>query len=301
MLTQSIHEPADAMPLHDRVQIALAIAEPILLKTLLTDCTLPIALPHQIGGISSQIGIPVESRKAIDGIIQFESIRCTLADSTADWEQGILDYNHSIGNYRGYLELNRCAAELSTLGQMVSLSQAIALLAQAEFSPEQVHTILNLPQDAWYKSGWFTLDASGSFTIPFQRLIRTRHYANGTLTIQYKDFFTEEQPPCFKSQDRQVLVEISTEAHSFRKTLEKINYARQRLGIAEALLICNQISDLEAQGYISQGISIYATHEVVLPTHANCQNCATEYCPMQGNPDSPVTQCQRFCLETELQ
>jgi hypothetical protein len=286
------------MPLHDRVQIALAIADPILLKSLLTDCTPPIAPSHQIGGISTQIGIPVESRKAIDGIIRFESIRCVLADA-ADWAQGVLKYSHSVGNDRGYLDLNRCATELSTLGQTVSLSQAIALLAQAEFSSDQIHAILNMPQDAWYKSGWFALDAIGGFTIPFQRLMRTRHYANGTLTLQYKDFFAEDKPPCFKSQDQQVLVEIGTDLHSFRKTLEKINYARQQLGIAKALLICNQISELEAQGYISQGISIYAAHEVVLPTHANCLDCAMDNCPMQGNPDSPVTQCQRFCLETQ--
>ena len=95
MLIQPIHAPSDSkssssLPLHDRVQIALAIADPLVLKSLLTDCTPPIAPAHHIGGISTQIGVPVESRKAIDGIIRFELIRCILADA-ADWTQGVLD------------------------------------------------------------------------------------------------------------------------------------------------------------------------------------------------------------------
>ncbi|NJR66527.1 MAG: hypothetical protein HC772_16365 [Leptolyngbyaceae cyanobacterium CRU_2_3] len=298
MLAHPIHDPSDAMPLHDRVQIALAIADPLLLKSLLTDCTPPIAPPHQIGSISTKIGVPVESRRAIDGIIQFESIYCVIAESQEDAEQGVLEYAQRHANSRGYLDLTRCEAEISTLGQSLSLAQAIALLAQSGFSPQQVDAILHLPQDAWYKSWWFMRNTEGGFTVPFLRSIRTRRYINGTFTIQYKDFFAQDKPPCFQSQSNRVLVEIGTEPKNFRKTLEKINYARQQFGMAQALLICEQISDLEVQGFISQGISIYATHEITLPARARCMDCATAGCPMHGRADSPVTLCQRFCLET---
>jgi hypothetical protein len=299
MLAHPIHEPSDTLPWHDQVQIALAIADPLLLKSLLTDCLPPIALPHQIGSISTKIGIPVESRKAIDGIIQFESIQCVMADSLEDAEQGVLEYTHRSSNPRGYLDLKRCEAEASTLGQSLSLAQAIGLLSQAGFLPQQVDAILHLPQEAWYKSWWFMVDAEGGFTVPFLRSIRTRRYANGSFTIQYKDFFDQDKPPCFQSQDERVLVEIGTEPTNFRKILEKINYARQQSGIDRALLICDRLSELEIQGFISQGISLYTAHEMTLPTRARCVDCVTEDCPMHGRSDSPVVLCQRFCLDTQ--
>lgn len=297
MLTHPIPEPSD-LSLHDRVQIALAIADPLLLKSLLTDCTPPIASPHQIGGISTRIGIPVESRRAIDGMIHYESIHCVLAESPEDLEVGVSEYTNRIGNQRGYVDLTRCEAEVSTLGQGLSLSQAIALLAQSGFSHQQIDAILHLPQEAWYKSWWFSADAEGGFTLPFLRLMRTRQYTNGTYTIQYKDFFAEDRPPCFQSQEEHILVEIGAESQGFRKTLEKINYAKQQFGITKALLICDRLSELEAKGFISQGISLYTATELSLPVVANCLDCVTD-CPMQGKADSPVKACQRFCLGTE--
>jgi hypothetical protein len=300
MLTYPIHEPSDALPFHDRVQIALAIADPTLLKSLLTDCLPPIASPHQIGSISSKIGIPVESRKAVDGLIHYEAIRCVLADSTHELEQSVAEYTSRNGDHRGYLDLTQCEAEMLALGTSLTLSQAIALLAQAGFLSQQIEAILHLPQDAWYKSWWFSLDEQGGFTVPFFRLIRTRRYANGTYTIQYKDYFAQDKPPCFQSQQEHVLVEIVTEPHSFRKTLEKINYARQQFGVEKALLICDRLPEMEVQGFISQGISIYAAQELQLPVQADCVHCATADCPMQRRSDSPVLRCQRFCLEPEI-
>ena len=94
-----------------------------------------------------------------------------------------------------------------------------------------------------------------------------------------------------------MLVEILSAPHQFAATLAKINRARQQLNTPHALLICNQISDLEARGFISQGISLYAAQEIALPVQANCLHCATAGCMMQGNPDSPVLLCQRFCLD----
>jgi hypothetical protein len=300
LLTYSSHEYRDPLSLHDRVQIALAIADESLLKTLLVDCIPAIAPLHRIGSISTTIGVPIESRKAIDGIIQFESINCTLVDSPTDLEQVISEFTSRNGNQRGHLDLTRCEAETRFLGQTVMLSQALALLAHSGFSPQQVEEILHLPQDAWYKSWWYGLDEAGYFTVPFLRLIRTRRYTDGTFTIQYKDFFSQDKPPCFKSQEQKVLVEIGDRLLGFRKTLEKINYSRQQLGISQALLICDRLSDLEARGFMSQGISIYAAEEMMVPTQANCALCITNDCPMHGLENSPVLTCQRFCLEPQI-
>jgi hypothetical protein len=297
LLTYSTQEQQHALSLHDRVQIALAIADEALLRSLLIDCVPPIVQPHRLGSISTAIGVPVESRKAVDGIIQFEEIYCIPADSPADLEQGVSQYTSRNGNQRGYLDLTRCEADTQTLGQNLTLSQALALLAHAEFSPQQVEEILNLPYDAWYKSWWYTLDAEGSFTVPFFRLIRTRRYADGTFTIQYKDLFAQEKPHCFKAQEHKVLVQIGIEPLGFRKTLEKVNYSKQQLGVSSALLICDRISDLEARGFISQGVSIYSLTDLLLPASANCSLCVTPDCPMHGLQNSPVMTCQRFCLE----
>ncbi len=290
----------DCADWHDRVQIALAIADQPVLKSLLSHCTPPIAQPHRIGGVRSAIGLPIAPALAIapaDGLIEFEELHCVLAESPADLEQGVADYSRTKGNRRGYLDLTRCEADSQIFGQMLPLSQAISRLAEAGFSAEQSRDILNLPQDGWHKSWWYQADESGQFTSPFLRLIRCRRYPDGSLTLQYKDFFAQEPPPCFKSRSAKVLVEILPAAHQFAATLAKINLARQQLDTAHALLICDQISDLEARGFISQGISIYAAEEIALPVQANCLHCATADCLMQGNPDSPVLLCQRFCLD----
>ncbi len=288
---------SDVLSWHDRIQIALAIADADLLKSLLANCTPPIAQPHRIGGIHSTIGIPVSSGVAADGVIEFEEIHCVLADSMPHLEQEVASYSRRYGNQRGYLDLIRCETETRTLGQMMPLAQAIATLTEANFTTAQVEKILNLPLDSWFKSWWYQADAAGEFTIPFLRLLRSRHYADGSITLQYKDFFAHEQPPCFKGCRRQVIVEILPELREFPMTLAKINLERQQTSITSALLISDRISDLAARALMSQGISVYAAHEIALPTQADCCHCATPDCPMRGNPNSPVLLCQRFCLE----
>ena len=295
MLTQTTSDSSESLCLHDRVQIALAIADRPALRSLLTDCVPPIAAPHRIGDVTAKIGIPLESRKAIDGMIQYESIHCILADSPIELEQSVSEYARRHHERSAQLDLTRCEAETRTLGQANGLSQAIALLAQSGLSHSQIDEILNLPQDAWHKSWWFTLDDLGNLTVPFLRLMRSRRFANGTYTLHYKDFFAEEKPTCFKSQPEQVLIEISPAPNGFRKTLEKINYARQQLQTTKALLICDRLPELEIRGYISQGISLYTAAEITLPIRSNCADCVTP-CPMQGRLNSPVIACQQFCL-----
>jgi hypothetical protein len=293
---------------HDQVQIALAIADEPLLKSLLVNSTPPIAPPHRIGAISSTIGVPLASQKAVDGILSFESIYCVLADAPPEIDAKPVGSGAAGRNsqQREFARLTRCESELQTLGQSVPIAQAIALLNHAGFSTRHVEEILNLPYEAWHKSWWYAVDSLGHFTVPFLRLMRTLRYANGTLTLQYKDFFGQEKPICFKSQMQQVLIEIKTEPYSFHKTLQKINYSRAQLGIQKAILICDDaassqhsVTDLEARGFISQNISLYLSSDLILPTQANCANCGTANCPLSGNDNSPVMMCHQFCLQAE--
>lgn len=297
MLSYSLQGQDDGLSLHDRMQIALAIADPILLKSLLTDCEPAIALAHQIGSIRASIALPLEGGVTADAVIQYESINCVLIQSQEDLDPGVWEYSQRNGNERGYVDLTSYEAKTRTLGQMVGLSQAIALLSQAGFLADQVRVILHLPHDAWYRSWWYTLDVNGEFTIPFLRLIRTRRHVDGTYTIRYKDFFSDEEPLCFKSQDQKILLEIGNATRGFRETLERINYLRQRLEIERVVLIGDRASELEMRGFISQGISIYGARQLRIPRQANCAACLTADCPMQGNSDSPVMLCHHFYRE----
>jgi bacterioferritin-associated ferredoxin len=301
-LAHALHKRTETASLHDQMQIALAIAEENVLKSLLVDCTPPIAQPHHIGSISSTIGVPLSSQKNVDGLIEFESIRCILADAPVEtdprWAEPSQNYvERSLVGRRSH-SLTRCESETHTLGQGLPLAQAIALLAHSGFSPQQVEDIINLPHEAWHKTWWYYLDAEGNFTIPFLRVIRTLRYTDGTITLQYKDYFSQDKPNCFSSQPRKVLVEIKPTLESFSKTLGKINYSREHCGLEKAILICNSLTELEMQGFISQGISLYTTSERFIPVQANCGNCVTHDCPIQGWEKSPVMMCRQFCSQS---
>lgn len=301
LLTASSSEQFGCLSLHDRVQIALAIADPTLLQSLLSDCIPSIAYPDRIGNVSTTVGIPLEGQQAVDAVLRYEEIYCVLAESPHELEQHVAAYTHRNGNHRGHLDLTRCETETRTLGQALTLAQSLALLAQAGFTSQQVQEILHLPQDGWHKSWWFAADAAGRFTVPFLRVIRIIRYADGTYTFQYKDFFAQDKPVCFKSLEQQVVIEISADPIHFPTVLQKINYTRHHLGLTKALLICDRISPLAAQGLISQGISIYASNDITLPVHSDCTLCVNSTCPMHGKQDSPVVSCQSFCLDSTLE
>ncbi len=286
----------------DHVQIALAIADTQALKSLLVDCTPPLAQAHHIGPITSKIGIPVESRKTVDGVIQFESLSCILVDSPAEIEEKVAATTEPQLRQREYLKLTRCESDIQTLGHALTLAQTLAILAQSGFSDEQAYKIVNLPTEAWHKTWWYDLDTEGNFTVPFLRMIRTLRYPDGTFTLQYRDHFAQDKPRCFTSQSHKVMVEIRTDTQTFHKTLERINISREQLGIEKALLICNGISELEARGFMSQGISIYTTQRsVTLTTRSDCTVCANLACPMNGRNDSPVLTCHQFCFDASHQ
>ena len=303
MLTYSVGEPSqvtEAASVRDRVLLALAIADSTLLKSLLFNCTPPIAPPHLIGEIVPKLGVPLGPQQTADGILCFESIHCVLASSQAEVEGELAcSPTDRECKRRALTRLTQCQSETRTLGQGISLAQALSLLTQTGFSHAQVETILNLSGNARHKSWWYGLDADGNLSVPFMRTLRTLRYTNGSFTLQYKDYFNQEEPPCFRSQEEKVLVEVKPESQGFSETLKKINQAKQQLGIAHAIVICDSVSDLEARGFIRQGISLYASSEIELPVQADCTLCARRDCPMQGLAQSPVITCRCFCLEDE--
>ncbi len=283
---------------HDQVQIALAIADPNILKSLLVDCIPPLADSRYIKMVSSEVGIPTGNQQAADGILHFETMACVLANS---FQPGAPPpVNGWSRDNRELARLTRHESEMHTLGQNLSLAPAVSLLAESGFTPKQVEDILRLPHDGLHKTWWYAMDANGEFTIPFLRHIRTLHYPDGTVTIQYKDFFEQDKPGCFATQSQKVLIMIKSDQQGFGEVLKHINYQRQSLGIRHAILICNTISELEAQGFTSQGISVYPAVELVLPTQANCCGCGRHECPMNGTENSPVAMCFGFLPESEF-
>ncbi len=283
--------------LRDQLQMALAIADPEILKALLVNCIPAISDPPKVGSITSEVAIPTSDGQGADGILHFEAIRCVLAEA-----QPQVDSSSHSGWTRESKEIARLTqheSELQTLAQNLPLAPAIALLSNSGFAPNWIEEILRLPHYAWHKSWWYAIDRNGQFTLPFLRYIRTLHYPDGTLTLQYKDFFEYEKPSCFTSRLQKVLVVIRPEIQGFGETLQRINRQRADLNIQRAILICNTISELEAQAFISQGISVYPAMELVLPIQANCQYCGRQECPMNGLSDSPVAACYGYVLASE--
>ncbi|MBD1910372.1 hypothetical protein [Leptolyngbya sp. FACHB-8] len=296
-LTHLSSDRPEAISLHDRVQIALAIADTPLLKSLLTHCTPPLTQPHRLGSVKASIGVPFEARRTVDGVVEFEVIHSVLAESPQEIEEHIAATTAPHLVKREYLMLTRCESETHCLGKKLSLAQAITILGTSGFSQEQVDDIINLPAEAWHRSWWYGPDEFGNFTEPFMRMMRTIRFTDGTFELHYKDFFAQNKPTVFTSQEERVLIEIKTEQRSFRKTLDHINLARTQLGITHAILICDEISELETRGFISQGISIYTAQQLALQTRADCSLCANHDCPLNGCEDSGVTMCRRFYLD----
>ena len=80
-LFYSLLEPDPSVDLRDRVQIALAIADASMLTSLLVNSLPPIALSHQIGAVSTQLGVPTSEHQSADGVLHFERIQCVLSPS----------------------------------------------------------------------------------------------------------------------------------------------------------------------------------------------------------------------------
>ena len=297
-LFHPVSDAVRAPNLHDQIQLALAIADSHVLKSLLENCIPALAQGHSIRTISTQVGVPTGYQQTADGIVHFEVVYCKLA-APGEVER-LFKSNSRTQESRELARLTQHESEMQMLGKNLSLSLTVSLLVEAGFRPEQIEEILHLPFDAWHKSWWYTIDEMGNFTLPFLRQIRTLRYPDGTFTLQYKDLFEQDKPNCFISLTEKVLVLIKPDTQGFGETLKQINYQREALGITQALLICSVLSDLEGQGFINQGISVYPAIELVLPTQSDCIHCGRKECGMNGVEDSPVALCYGFLPESEF-
>jgi len=284
-LFYSLDSSIKTADLRDQIQIALAIADETLLRALLTHSIAPIIPPQCLARVSSEVGVPTGDRQVADGVLHFETVECVLS---ASLEEG-----------RDRSRVTQYESELHTLGSNLPLAPMVALLTESGFTPKQIQDILRLPQDGWHKSWWYSLDSHSHFTVPFLRHIRLVRYVDGTLTLQYKDFFEQNKPSCFTRTSKKVLVAIKPDEQGFGETLKQLNYQRSALEIQQAVLVCNRISELEAQAFIRQGISLYPAVELLLPTQANCGVCGRSECPMNGIENSTVVLCHGFLLTSE--
>jgi len=292
-----MNEPARSLTVRDQIQMALAIADATLLKSLLMHCLPPIAAADHIGAVTSEVGIPVKDFPSADGILQYEAIHCVLAESRPQVDHS---FNSNTRDSKDLARLTQHESELHTLVQNLPLAPAIALLTNSGFQQDQIQDILRLPHYAWHKSWWHAIDPDGNFTIPFLRCLRTFHYPDGTLTLQYRDFFEQDKPNCFTSLPQKVLIAIRDLAQGFAETLQQINRQRNVLGIQKAVLVCNSVSDLEIQAFTKQSISLYPAQDLMLPVQANYAHCGRHECPMNHRIDSPVVMCRGFLMESEL-
>lgn len=283
--------------LRDQIQMAIAIADSTLLQSLLVNCLPPMMQPHQIGKVAAQVSVPAGEQAIADAVLHVQSIQCMLADHQPVERQVMIERS---GDSRELARMTRYESPLHTLSQHLPLAPTLSLLSESGFSPKQIQDILHLPQDGWHKSWWCGSDASGGFTQPFLRHIRTLHYPDGSLTVQYKDFFEQEAPPCFMNVTQQVLIAIRLDSQGFGSALAEINHHRDRLNLDRAILICNQILELEAEAFIRQGVHVYPARNLVLPSQANCMHCGCRECAMNGTHPSPVALCYRYLPESEF-
>jgi bacterioferritin-associated ferredoxin len=293
-----MNDQGRSLTVRDQIQMALAIADSTLLKSLLTHCLPPIANSAHIGTVTSEVGIPVKDQPSADGILRYEAVRCVLAESSPSAHNS---YNRGWPQSdKDLARITQHESEMHTLVQNLSLAPAIALLTNAGFQQDQIQDILRLPHYAWHKSWWYAIDPDGNFTIPFLRCIRTFHYPDGTLTLQYKDFFDQIKPDCFTCLPQKILIVIRSHPQGFAETLQQINRQREGLGIQKAVLVCDGVSELEIQAFTKQTISLYPAENLMLPIQANCAHCGRHECPMNHQLDSPVVMCRGFLTESEF-
>jgi hypothetical protein len=286
---QQASVPAAADP-----QLALAVADDSFLRSLLTDSLPAIAHPHEIGTVAVEIGVPLaqgsgpQGQGRIDAVLTFEHINCVLAGS---YPEAPLP---EVSSHREYQAITPCHSDLATLAQNLSLAEAEALLARSGFEPVEIQHILNLPSEGWHKSWWYSLNADGGLSVPFQRHMRSRCFADGTVTLQFKDHYAQQRPEGFRSQPQKLPVVVHAPQASFCDNLTHINLSRQALGTPQAILIADNLSELEVEGYLRQNVSLYRQRSLEYLLNANCRSCAQAQCPLQGVDSSPVLACRSF-------
>lgn len=271
----------------NQVQLALAIADGGLLRSLLTNCTVAIAHPQQIGQLRVSIGPPpnTEDLEAIDAVLDYEHVWCIPSAGAPD-----------IGpsSVREYHYLTRCQSGLQTLAWRVNLAEAIALLQHGGLHEDQIQRILQLPWDGWHRSWWDMFNAQGQLELPFQRWFRTRCYSDGTYTLQYRDHYSQDAPPCFSGIWESVPMMITAPGQPFGDTLAGLRKARHALSASRCLLLADHLSEIEVEGYIRQGVSLYDLAHSHLLHQPLCQRCGCDHCPMQTYQQTPVVACRDY-------
>jgi hypothetical protein len=271
----------------NQVQLALALADGEMLKSLLVDCSPAIALPHQIGQLRVAIGPPPETEglEHIDAVIEYEHVWCMPAAGSPSGE----DFS-----VKDLQSLTRCQSDLKTLAWRVNLSEAIALLRHGGFQEDQIQRILQLPWDGWHRSWWDTLEPQGHLGLPFQRWFRTRCYSDGTYTLQYRDHYPQDAPPCFRGIWQQVPLMICQAMGQFGDVLTGLRKARHTLNTDRCILLADELTDLEAEGYMRQGVSLYPLEQSPLQHQSLCQRCHRAQCPMSDRQNTPVINCRAY-------
>lgn len=278
-----------ALPVAADPQLALAVADDAFLRSLLTESLPAIAHPHEIGTVAVDVGVPIPHQGRMDAVLTFEHINCVLAGSYPE-APPLPD----LSNHREYQAITPCHSDLATLAHNVPLAEAEALLARSGFDLAEIQHILNLPNQGWHKSWWYSLTSEGFLTVPFQRHIRSRCYSDGTVTLQFKDHYAQQRPEGFRSQPQKLPVVVHSPHVSFCDNLAHINLSRQTLSTPQAILIADDLSDLEIEGYIRQNVSLYRQRNLELVVSANCRSCTQAKCPLQGVDSSPVLACRSF-------
>ncbi|RZM76004.1 hypothetical protein [Leptolyngbya iicbica] len=271
----------------NQVQLDLALADESMLKSLLVNCAAAIARAHQIGQIRIAIGPPASTAglEHIDAVIEYEHVWCMPSTGAPSGEDL---------SVRDLQSLTRCQSDLKTLAWRVNLSEAIALLQHGGFDEEQIQRILQLPYEGWHRSWWDTLEPSGQLGIPFQRWFRTRCYSDGTYTLQYTDHYLQDAPRCFRGVWQQVPLMISHRSGQFGEILTGLRKAKHALKTDRCLLLTDELTDLEAEGYIRQGVSLYSLHQSAETETSLCQRCDRVQCPMSDRADTPILNCKAF-------
>ncbi|MBE9136779.1 hypothetical protein IQ254_06100 [Nodosilinea sp. LEGE 07088] len=285
------HSPIAHSPIVADPQLALAVADEPFLRSLLTESLPAIAHPHEIGTVAVQVAVPLPypAQGRMDAVLTFEHINCVLAGSYPEAPP-----TPDLSNHRQYEAITPCHSDLATLAHNVPITEAEALLARSGFTLEEVQYILNLPNQGWHKSWWYSLTPEGFLTVPFQRHIRSRCYTDGTVTLQFKDHYAQQRPEAFRSQPQKLPVVVHSPQVSFCDNLAHINLSRQTVGSPQAILIADDLSELEIEGYIRQNVSLYRQRSLELVTSASCPTCAQAKCPLQGVDSSPVLACRSF-------
>ncbi len=146
-LFHPVTDTAKTASLHDQIQVALAIADSTVLRSLLANAIPVVAPTQQIRSIAAQVGVPTGNQQTADGVVSFEATQCRLADP-AQAAAELPPINGSRTQSRALLRLTQHESEVQTIGQNLPLATTVSLLAEAGFSSEQINEILHLPYNA---------------------------------------------------------------------------------------------------------------------------------------------------------